>query len=124
MLSPNRISATACLLLLGLQVATPAFADNVGAIPVIPAVSAFGAVVSDADLLAYRGGSAPQITEMNLSNNNMATLSDNQAINNVTGSNYVTTGAFSNSSGFSTVVQNSGNNVIIQSATIINLTMH
>ena len=123
MKSPSKISA-ACLLMIGVQVATPALADNFVAIPVIPATSVFGKLMSDADLSAYRGGSALQITEMNLSSSNLATLSDNQASQNVTGSNYVTQNAFSRSSGFSTVVQNSGNNVIIQNATVVNLSLH
>jgi hypothetical protein len=123
MRSTNHIFA-ACLLILGIQVATPTLADNVGATPEIPATSAFGKLISDADLSAHRGGSALQITEMNLSNSNLATLSDNQASQNVTGSNYVTQNAFSGASGFPTVVQNSGNNVIIQNATIVNLSLH
>ena len=57
----------ACLVFLGLQVATPALADNVGATSENPATSAastFGTLVSDADLSAYRGGSAQQGSEM------------------------------------------------------------
>lgn len=48
-------------------------------------------------------------------------LHDNEAVSNVTGNNYVTDGSFSGMSGFSTVIQNSGNNVLIQNATILNL---
>lgn len=42
----------------------------------------------------------------------------------VTGSNIIQGGAFGNASGFVTVIQNSGNNVLIQNAMQINLTMH
>jgi hypothetical protein len=38
-----------------------------------------------------------------------------------TGSNYVSDGSFAGATGFATVVQNSGNNVLIQNATVINL---
>lgn len=48
-------------------------------------------------------------------------LYNNDAIANVTGSNFVTDGSFTNMSGFSTVIQNSGNNVLIQNATVLNL---
>jgi hypothetical protein len=49
------------------------------------------------------------------------TVSDNAALNNVTGTNVVTSGSFANASGMSTVIQNSGNNVLIQNATILQL---
>lgn len=48
-------------------------------------------------------------------------LYNNEAISNVTGSNFVSDGSFANMSGFSTVIQNSGNNVLIQNATVLNL---
>lgn len=109
--------ATISILLLGSQMAMSAFAGDAGT---TVAVSVFGEPVSDAGLSAYRGGSALQISEMRLDSK----LIDNQAIANITGSNFVTESAFSGASGFSTVVQNSGNNVIIQNATILNLSLH
>ncbi|AEM47088.1 hypothetical protein Acife_0913 [Acidithiobacillus ferrivorans SS3] len=42
----------------------------------------------------------------------------------ITGSNIIQGGAFGNASGFVTVIQNSGNNVLIQNAMQVNLTMH
>lgn len=48
-------------------------------------------------------------------------LYNNEALSNVTGSNFVTDGSFAGMSGFSTVIQNSGNNVLIQNATVLNL---
>jgi len=48
-------------------------------------------------------------------------LYNNEAISNVTGSNFVTDGSFAGMSGFATVIQNSGNNVLIQNATVLNL---
>jgi hypothetical protein len=110
----------ACLLFASIQMATPALADDADAIPANPEISAFGEQVTDADLSTYRGGSALQYNEMKLDGR----LYDNQAIANVTGSNFVTQDAFSGASGFSTVVQNSGNNVIIQNATILNISLH
>lgn len=109
--------ATISILLLGSQVAMPVFADDTG---MAEAVFALGDPISDEGLSANRGGSALQFSEMRLDSK----LVDNQAIANVTGSNFVTQSAFSGASGFSTVVQNSGNNVIIQNATILNLSLY
>lgn len=57
-------------------------------------------------------------------NNNMAldgSVRDNVANNVVTGSNSIDAGSFANMSGIPTVIQNTGANVLIQNATIINL---
>jgi hypothetical protein len=75
------------------------------------------AAVDSQDLDISRGGA--EITLNDLKNNGL--VSQNQASNLVTGSNFVTDGSFAGATGFSTVVQNSGNNVLIQNATIINL---
>jgi hypothetical protein len=48
-------------------------------------------------------------------------VQDNAARNNITGQNVLTNGSFSNASGISSVIQNSGNNVLIQNATILQL---
>lgn len=48
-------------------------------------------------------------------------VSDNQAYNLTTGMNSIAGGAFTGANGLSTVVQNSGNNVLIQNSTIINI---
>ncbi|SEM89245.1 hypothetical protein SAMN02800694_2047 [Luteibacter sp. UNCMF331Sha3.1] len=59
-------------------------------------------------------------------NNNTlnATMSEADAKRNVTGTNIISSDALSNASGIPTVIQNSGNNVIIQNATIVNLRMN
>jgi hypothetical protein len=48
-------------------------------------------------------------------------VTGNSATNVNTGTNVIDSGAFSNMSGIPVVIQNSGANVLIQSATIINL---
>lgn len=48
-------------------------------------------------------------------------VTGNSATNVSTGNNVIDSGAFSNMSGIPVVIQNSGANVLIQSATIINL---
>lgn len=84
-----------------------------------PDTEAFGSAVPDATLANSRGGYTVQTSTNNLT----ATLEHNQALSNVTGNNSVASGAFAGTSGFATVVQNSGNNVIIQNSTILNLEM-
>lgn len=77
----------------------------------------FGAPVTDQALSNYRG--ARDIT-FNLQDTE-AQLYNNQAIATMSGTNQVAGSALANSSGMSTVIQNSGNNVVIQSATIVNV---
>lgn len=72
--------------------------------------------LSDAALAAKRGGDAGfSATHLG------GSVSGNQASNVVTGSNTVSDGAFAGASGVATVIQNSGNNVLIQNATVVNL---
>ena len=50
-------------------------------------------------------------------------VANNSAVNVVTGNNSIDTGSFANMSGIPVVIQNSGANVLIQNATIINIQM-
>lgn len=52
------------------------------------------------------------------------TMSDTEARDTVSGGNVVSGSAFGNSAGLPTVIQNSGNNVLIQNATIVNVRMN
>ena len=84
------------------------------------AVEMFGGpAVSDELLDANRGGADLELNKIRSN----GTVRDNQAYNLTTGSNLITDGAFGTANGFSTVIQNSGNNVLIQNSTIINLHM-
>lgn len=103
------------VLLMNLQNAPQARGDDSN----VPNDAAFGPAISNFALGTHRGGDV-RVTN---TNNLDAQLYDNTAISNVTGSNFVTSEAFSSNSGFATVVQNSGNNVIIQNATVLNLQM-
>lgn len=76
-----------------------------------------GATIDNSKLNQYRGGSDIVNNTMNLS----GAVKENIATNVVTGTNSIANGAFSNASGIPTVVQNSGNNVLIQAATIVNV---
>lgn len=47
----------------------------------------------------------------------------NTAIGNRSGDNVISNGSLSGASGITNVIQNTGNNVLIQSATVVNLTL-
>lgn len=88
----------------------PAFAGDVGGL---------GKVVSGRDLEAQRGGHETQVfNDMKVNGN----VTGNTATANVTGNNSINN-AFTGASGLPIVVQNTGNNVLIQNATIVNLQM-
>ena len=70
-----------------------------------------------ADALAAKRGGALVFNDNQLK----GVVADNQASNLTTGMNVISDGAFSGSSGMPTVIQNSGNNVLIQNATIVNV---
>lgn len=79
----------------------------------------FGVSLADDRLQANRGGSEMMKTEMSLS----GSTAQNNAEQVVTGSNAISAGSFANASGIPIVIQNSGANVLIQNATILNLQM-
>jgi hypothetical protein len=82
-----------------------------------PQTGALGAAISDAQLSTNRGGHTLELNTNNLT----GSAYDNQAIANVTGSNAISTGALAGAAGMPMVIQNSGNNVLIQNATILNV---
>ncbi len=93
------------------------------AVAVAPAAAAapaqadgFGIAMSAEQLDAHRGGDA--LIGQNYLN---GTVSDNIASRVSTGSNAITDGSFANSSGLPTVIQNTGANVLIQNATVLNV---
>lgn len=73
---------------------------------------------TDAAVLGdLRGGADVITTEATLG----GTVGNNTATNVTTGMNVIDNGSFANSSGLPVVIQNSGANVLIQNATVINL---
>jgi hypothetical protein len=78
-----------------------------------------GAPVGNARLATQRGGQDMIVNDQKLK----ATVTDNVASNLTTGNNVITEGAFAGSNGLPMVIQNSGNNVSIQSTTILNLNL-
>jgi len=73
----------------------------------------------DADALAGRRGGTDVLNDMLLK----GVVAGNRASNLTTGSNVVADGSFSGMVGLPVVVQNTGNGVLIQNATIINVQM-
>ena len=76
--------------------------------------------VAIATLDTQRGGTQGVSSEMKLS----GTTANNSATNVVTGTNAISAGAFANMRGLPVVIQNSGANVLIQNAVILNLQMN
>jgi hypothetical protein len=78
--------------------------------------------LSAVELGAARGGESPgswSISHVDMG----ADLRDNTVVNSNSGDNLASDGAFAGAHGFSTIIQNSGNHVIIQNSTIVNLTI-
>ena len=88
------------------------------------ASSGFGTPIAPTGLDAARGGSDLGVRVPLGAIFAAGTVSDNRAINVATGSNTIRDGAFANSNGIPVVIQNTGANVLIQSATIVNVQLH
>jgi hypothetical protein len=87
-----------------------------------PPPASFGQATSVEQLQAMTGGSS---TTNNINQQTLnATMSDTEAKNTVSGGNLVSGSAFGNAAGLPTVIQNSGNNVLIQNSTIVNVRMN
>jgi hypothetical protein len=80
---------------------------------------AFDAAVSDDQLAGQRGKALIPTNTNNLD----GAVYDNSASDLVTGYNLVSDGSLTNNAGMNTVIQNSGNNVLIQNAVILNIQM-
>ncbi|WP_133501473.1 hypothetical protein [Cognatilysobacter terrigena] len=107
-------------------------------VPVVAAAAAqLPAAPADGTMLAppvatdalddLRGG-----TDVNIVNSNNKTIitntsdvdgtvDNNVALNTISGGNMVGGGSFGNAAGLSTVIQNSGNNVLIQNSTVVSI---
>lgn len=107
------------MLLLALtgMAAMAAMAGNAAAEDGAVSAAAFGTALASDRLADFRGGSELASSEMRLA----GTTAENSATNVVTGANSISAGSFANMSGIPVVIQNSGANVLIQNATIVNL---
>ena len=105
----------ACVLAIVLLAGSQTFAGP-STLP-LPSVAGLGQPLSTERLDGYRGGFDVVKNDMLLN----GSVADNTAAHVSSGGNFVGQGAFSNASGLPTVIQNSGSNVLIQNATIINV---
>lgn len=96
----------------------PELAASIGAAPAPEAparVGRFGATLAAASLDTLRGGDG----SIDNRNNVNGRVTDNVADDVVSGNNTLGDNAFSGATGISTVIQNSGSNVLIQNAMIV-----
>ena len=83
-----------------------------------------GAVLSDAELNTHRAKENFDIDQITINDQEQdGDVTDNVAVGNTTGNNTISSDSFTNASGFTSTVQNTGNNVLIQHSTIINVSM-
>lgn len=82
-------------------------------------VAGWGSPAQQEKLSGSRGGTAMVSNDATLG----ASVTRNTATNVTTGSNIIEGGSFASMSGIPMVIQNSGANVLIQNATVINLQM-
>jgi hypothetical protein len=83
-----------------------------------PALPPLGKALDDERLSGQRGGQDDAyINDMR----SRASITNTSTTNVSTGNNTITDGSFVNAPGMPIVVQNSGNNVVIQNSTILNL---
>ena len=109
----------ACSFLLYGLTATPSNAEGLLTPQAAKEAQDFGAPVPLTQLADARGGSFQSYNQMTLN----GTTSGNTAEHVMTGSNVIDAGAFDQMSGIPVVIQNSGANVLIQNALIVNLEM-
>jgi hypothetical protein len=81
------------------------------------AAVSFGTPVAAGELAALRGGSDLTVNDMRL----RGTTANNSATQVQTGTNTITEGALGQMTGIPVVIQNTGANVLIQNALILNL---
>lgn len=82
----------------------------------------FASPLDTAEMDTHRGMSSQYHAQLGLLSG-QAVLTDNEIGTAYTGDNTVSHGAFSDVHGITSVIQNSGNHVIIQDSTILNVTV-
>ena len=109
--------AVIALLLFGNSQAAEDPASSASAIENLSAASTLlGVPVADGRLAAFRGG-----TDVRNDARTIGDVAGNNASHVVTGMNVLQEGAFAHASGITTVVQNSGANVLIQNAMVVDV---
>lgn len=97
---------------------------TVSAVTTETGLISLGTDVSHADLDENRAKAMLEIDKVFINDQELnGTVSGNTAINSNNGANSIAGTAFSGASGFVNTIQNTGNNVLIQSATIVNVSI-
>lgn len=96
---------------------TAAVSEPSPAQPEARAVDGLGRPATGGELERLRGGDGGSASTATLD----GVVSGNSATNVITGGNAIVAGSFAGATGIPIVIQNSGANVLIQNATIINL---
>lgn len=127
----ERVGAAALLgLSIGLAASVVAMADEPAAVPaaatVVEAPLSLGdAVPVSAEVLGTENAKAQiQIDKLVMNDQDLnGVVQGNTAINTQTGNNTVAPDAFTDTAGLVTLIQNTGNNVLIQNSTIVNIAL-
>jgi hypothetical protein len=115
---PARIAVAGLALALGLPLLqTAAAEEDESPQAAAPRHNPLGLRPVPASALLARRGGTQVFNDMKL----RGIVADNEAVNVLTGSNVIDGGAFAGAAGMPMVIQNSGNNVLIQNATIVNV---
>lgn len=102
--------------------AAPGEAVAAAARPLAPVrVAGLGTAVDPDGLDGMRGGDGVELDLVENTARNTGEVVDNHAENILSGSNTLSGDAFSSASGINTAIQNSGSNVLIQNATVVNV---
>jgi hypothetical protein len=117
MFRPHRMTLAAAMLVTALG-SGAAYASSPGD----PPPPTFGAATPVEQLQVMTGGTDTHVNNLNTQETN-GTVSNNSNFSLGNGANNLDGGAFGNSAGVNTVIQNTGNNVLIQNATIVHMTM-
>ncbi|HZF29950.1 MAG TPA: hypothetical protein VE907_12575 [Gammaproteobacteria bacterium] len=101
----------------------PPAAEDAAASPAAPLAQLEGGKPLDAAALDQQRAKAKlELDKLTLNTNDQdGVVTGNTALDNTTGHNSIAGDAFGNASGFVSAVQNTGNNVLIQNSTIINV---
>lgn len=122
MSATNTIRSPLCLLLLLAFSAAHAQSGDHVAIEETILLNDSGAVSSE--VLANTRGKQGFDTLQQLNDNDQrAWLEDNELDSELTGNNVIENGALQGIEGISTIIQNTGNQVVIQESTLLNLTV-
>lgn len=105
--------------------ASPASADDAATVSLAPPLALGSAAPVSDDVLGTETAKAQiEIDKLVINDQDLnGVVQGNSAINTQSGNNSVSGEAFQDTAGFVTVIQNTGNNVLIQNSTIVNVAL-